>query len=138
MQDVLTDALALRDRRDAHTIADQGLAVARECLLARLGRLIDTAPALPAATRFAKHLAVEFPAVLVFLWDPSIDATNRRAEDAIRPAVVNRKICGAIGRRTGRTLNRSSPASSTPLVSATSISHGFVAEVRGAFVGTRG
>ena len=68
--------------------------------LARLGRLIDTAPALPAAQRFARHLDREFPAVLAFLWAPDVDATNWRAEHAIRPAVVNRKICG--GNRTPR------------------------------------
>jgi len=100
VQTVLTDALALRDRRDAHTISDRGLAVARGALFARLGQLIDTAPALPAAMRFAAHLAVEFPAVFAFLWNPSVDATNWRAEHAIRPAVVNRKICG--GNRTAR------------------------------------
>jgi transposase len=100
VQQLLLDALALRDRRDAQRISDQGLAVARGRLLARLDRLIDTAPPLPAAARFARHLAVEFPAVLAFLWDPSVDATNWRAEHAIRPAVVNRKICG--GNRTPR------------------------------------
>ncbi len=100
VQAVLTDALALRDRRDACAITDQGLAVARGCLLARLGRLIDTAPTLPAAQRFAAHLAREFAAVLAFLWAPGVDATNWRAEHAIRPAVVNRKICG--GNRTPR------------------------------------
>ena len=36
----------------------------------------------------------EFPAVLAFLWAPDVDATNWRAEHAIRPAVVNRQICG--------------------------------------------
>ena len=40
------------------------------------------------------------PAVLAFLWAPDVDATNWRAEHAIRPAVVNRKICG--GNRTPR------------------------------------
>ena len=100
VQAVLTDALALRDRRDAHAITEQGLAGARGRLLARLGRLIDTAPALPAAQRFARHLDREFPAVLAFLWAPDVDATNWRAEHAIRPAVVNRKICG--GNRTPR------------------------------------
>lgn len=100
VQDVLTDALALRDRRDAHTISDHGLAVARGHLLTRLSDVIDTAPALPAAARFANHLAVEFPAVFAFLWDATVDATNWRAEHAIRPAVVNRKICG--GNRTSR------------------------------------
>ena len=100
VQAVLTDALALRDRRDVQAITDQGLAVAHGRLLARLSRLIDTAPALPAAQRFAAHLDGEFPAVLAFLWAPDVDATNWRAEHAIRPAVVNRKICG--GNRTPR------------------------------------
>ena len=31
---------------------------------------------------------------ILFLWDPSLDATNWRAEQAIRPAVVIRKVCG--------------------------------------------
>ena len=100
VQAVLTDALALRDRRDTDRISDHGLAVARGRLLARLSRLLDTAPALPEAQRFAAHLATEFPAVFAFLWAPEVDATNWRAEHAIRPAVVNRKICG--GNRTPR------------------------------------
>ena len=95
---VLQDALALRDRRDAHTIADQGLAVARGQLLTRLARLLETVPTRPALRRFAAHLAVEYPAVFAFLWDARIDATNWRAEHAIRPAVVTRKVCG--GNRT--------------------------------------
>ena len=40
----------------------------------------------------AKHLANEFPAVLLFLRDSSIDAANWRAEQAIRPPVVIRKV----------------------------------------------
>ena len=100
LQAVLTDALALRDRREAHAITEHGLAVARGRLLARLGRLLDTAPALPAAQRFAAHLDREFAAVFAFLWAPEVEATNWRAEHAIRPAVVNRKICG--GNRTPR------------------------------------
>ena len=100
VQAVLPDALALRDRREAHAITEHGLAVARGRLLARLGRLLDTAPALPAAQRFAAHLDREFAAVFAFLWAPEVEATNWRAEHAIRPAVVNRKICG--GNRTPR------------------------------------
>jgi transposase len=100
VQEVLTDGLALRDRRDAQAISEHGLAVARGRLLARLAGLIDAAPALPDTQRFAKHLATEFPAVFAFLWAPGIEATNWRAEQAIRPAVVARKICG--GNRTRR------------------------------------
>jgi transposase len=44
---------------------------------------------------------VEFPAVFTFLLEPdTIDATNWRAEQALRPAVVRRKVCG--GNRTAR------------------------------------
>ena len=39
-------------------------------------------------------------AVFAFLWQPSVDATNWRAEQAIRPALVIRKVSG--GNRTRR------------------------------------
>ncbi len=60
----------------------------------RLSRLVDAPPRLDDAERFAAHLATEFSAVFLFLWAPSLDATNWRAEQAIRPAVVVRKVCG--------------------------------------------
>ena len=97
VQAVLTDALALRDRREAHAITEHGLAVARGRLLARLGRLLDTAPALPAAQRFAAHLDREFAAVFAFLWAPEVEATNWRAEHAIRPPSSTVKSVAAIG-----------------------------------------
>ena len=67
----------------------------------QLNALIDRPSAARVARRFAVHLAVEFPAVFTFLLEPdAIDATNRRAEHALRPAVVARKVCG--GNRTDR------------------------------------
>ena len=101
VQAVLQDGLALRDRCNAGDISEHGLASARGRLAARLGRLIDAPPPLADAERFAKHLANEFPAVFLFLCDPSIDATNWRAEQAIRPAVVTRKVCGGNRTRKG-------------------------------------
>ena len=98
VQDVLQAALNLRDRRDGGGLTDHGLASARGRLLARLGRLINAPSRLDDADRFAAHLATEFAAVFAFLWHPSVDATNWRAEQAIRPAVVIRKVCG--GNRT--------------------------------------
>ena len=83
---------------NAGELSEHGMATARGRLNARLGRLIDAPPPLDDAERFAAHLANEFPAVFLFLWDPSLDATNWRAEQAIRPAVVIRKVCG--GNRT--------------------------------------
>ncbi|MCY4028460.1 MAG: transposase [Acidobacteria bacterium] len=98
LEAVLQAGLALRDRRDEGKLTDHGLASVRGRLLARLGRLINAPPPLDDAERFAAHLDTEFAAVFAFLWDPSVDATNWRAEQAIRPAVVTRKVCG--GNRT--------------------------------------
>ena len=52
--------------------------------------------------RLVTHMAAEHgrEALLRFLLDPGVDATNWRAEQAIRPAVVNRKVWG--GNRTWR------------------------------------
>ena len=94
MQAVLQTGLAVRDRCTAGELSEHGLASIRGRLVARLGRLIDAPPPLDDAERFARHLATEFAAVFLFLWDLSIDATNWRAEQAIRPAVVIRKVCG--------------------------------------------
>ena len=101
MQDTLQAALALRDRRNAGGISDHGLATARGRLLAQISRLIDNPPPHDDAERFAAHLAVEFGAIFTFLWDPAVDATNWRAEQAIRPAVVIRKVCGGNRTRKG-------------------------------------
>ena len=101
VQAVLQDGLALRDRCNAGDISEHGLASARGRLAARLGRLIDAPPPLDDAERFAKHLANEFPAVFLFLCDPSIEATNWRAEQAIRPAVVTRKDAPICQERVG-------------------------------------
>jgi transposase len=95
VRQVLQQALALRDRYLAGQVSAHGLAVARGRLLERLNRLLDHPGAVPDVRRFAAHLATEWPALFTFLFDPtSIDATNWRAEHALRPAVVTRKVCG--------------------------------------------
>jgi transposase len=97
----LQQALALRDRHAAGAVSAHGLAIARSRLLAHmLDLLTTTRSAIPAVQRFAAHLTVEASALFTFLGDPTIDATNWRAEHAIRPAVVMRKVCG--GNRTAR------------------------------------
>ena len=98
VQAVLQTGLAVRDRCNDGELSEHGLASVRGRLVAQLGRLIDAPPPLDDAERFARHLATEFAAVFLFLWDLSVDATNWRAEQAIRPAVVIRKVCG--GNRT--------------------------------------
>ena len=49
------------------------------------------------------RIAQAVAALLSFLFDPTVDATNWRAEHALRPAVVNRKVCG--GNRSTRGAN---------------------------------
>ncbi len=52
----------------------------------------------PAQERFAKHLHHHGERWFAFLADPAVPATNYLAEQAMRPAVVNRKVYG--GNRT--------------------------------------
>ena len=92
---LLRAALATRDRFHAGLVSNHGLAVARGAYVTRLGHLLDRRPSrLADARRFAIHLDAEYEAVFSFLFDPTLDATNWRAEHALRPAVVTRKMCG--------------------------------------------
>jgi transposase len=99
---ILHAALATRDRYHADAVSDHGLAVARGHYVERLGQLLARTPSRRLAVRrFQQHLIVEFDAIFSFLFDPTLDATNWRAEQALRPAVVTRKMCGG-GNRTRR------------------------------------
>jgi transposase len=94
VQAILQQALAVRDRFLSGELAAAGLAIARGQLIARLAARLDRASGVPDVARFAAHLEREFTAIWSFLFDPTIDATNWRAEHAIRPIVVTRKVCG--------------------------------------------
>lgn len=91
---VLQAALGLRDRHATGTISVHGLAIATGQLLARLLRLLARPRRHPALRRLAQHLDTELTALFTFLVLPDVDATTWRAEQAIRPAVILRKVCG--------------------------------------------
>jgi transposase len=91
---ILHQALRVRDRYAAGTVSAHGVAVARGHLFNRLLDALDDVGTVPDVQRFARHLTTELPAIFSFLIDPALDATNWRAEQAIRPAVVTRKMCG--------------------------------------------
>mgnify|MGYP003476833784 FL=1 len=92
---ILQQALRLRDRHLDGRVSAHGVAVARGHLIERMSRRLERPGTLSDVRRFAAHLAVEWPALFTFLFDPTtIDATNWRAEQALRPAVVTRKVCG--------------------------------------------
>jgi transposase len=99
---ILQAALATRDAYRAGLMSAHGLAIARGHYSERLGRLLERTPSRRLRVRrFQQHLIVEFDAIFSFLFDPTLDATNWRAEQALRPAVVTRKMCGG-GNRTAR------------------------------------
>jgi transposase len=102
VKDVLQAALATRDGYHAGTVSAHGLAVARGQYVERLGRLLARRPSRHRRLALLQqHLLTEFTAIFSFLFDPTLDATNWRAEQALRPAVVTRKMCGG-GNRTAR------------------------------------
>ena len=96
----LLAALAIRERRDAGGLVGHGLAVAIGRLEACTDRLLAGRVTHPPNRRLLRHLQTERPALFTCLRHPDIEATNWQAEQAIRPAVVTRKVCG--GNRTPR------------------------------------
>lgn len=94
VRETLTGALCARDLDDAEraaVLAD---------LAERFAMLADDAHPDNENHKLVAHLSAEKDALFTFLTHKGTDATNWRAEQAIRPAVVNRKVWG--GNRTGR------------------------------------
>lgn len=98
VKEILQAGLDLRDRRNHHLIGEQGLAIARGRLESRLDRVLDRHYRAPANQPLCNHLLRERDTIFTFLSCPGLDATNYRAEQAIRPMVVTRKVWG--GNRT--------------------------------------
>jgi transposase len=98
VQALLRDGLRLRDRYLDGLVGDLGLASARGRLWHRFVDLVAPTRSNPAHERFARFLRKHCADLFTFLEEPGLDATNWRAEQAIRPAVVNRKVWG--GNRT--------------------------------------
>ena len=95
---ILQDALALREAYQAGALDAGTLAAQAERLGAKVDKLIAGATRYPPNRRLLNHLAREREHLFTFLCMPGVEATNWRAEHAIRPAVVTRKAWG--GNRT--------------------------------------
>jgi len=95
---ILKDALLLlRDRHQAGEVSNGELAVGVAELEARVGRLLGRPAIVHAGNRrLLKHMGRERDHLLTFLRHPElgVPATNWRAEQGIRPAVMMRKTCG--------------------------------------------
>jgi transposase len=99
--EVLHAALDVRDRHAAGEISTHGAAIARGRLIGRLSVILEQSTTVDHVRRFAQHLNREWHALFTFLFALTTDATNWRAEHAIRSAVITRKVNGG-GNRTTR------------------------------------
>jgi transposase len=86
--------LDLRDRHAAGEISRHGLAVARGRLENQLSDLVFPPKTNAANERLAQHLWTHRDGLFTFLRQPGLDATNWRAEVAIRFGVLLRKVWG--------------------------------------------
>src|SRR5271169_3064543 len=95
---LFTNALRLRDRLNAADAPADRRGRAYEDYTRRLLDLTQQPRCHEANERFAKHLHKHAGSWFVFLLDPTIPATNHRAEQALKTPIVNRKVWG--GNRT--------------------------------------
>jgi transposase len=95
---LLGKALQVRDRRDRGDIQPATAARRAKKLEKQMQTLIAPPKTHAGNEKLAAHLWEHQTELFTFLEFPGIDATNWRAEQAIRPAVVNRKVWG--GNRT--------------------------------------
>jgi transposase len=98
IKDLFQQALALRDRYAQQEISLHGLLTATGRLETKLDGLLLRPHRDPANRRLANHLWRERPYLLTFLYCPGLDATNHRAERAVRALIGARKNWG--GNRT--------------------------------------
>lgn len=98
VKELLQRGLALRDRHAAGKMSAHGLRVMAGRFTNELLSLVGWRKTNPANERLAKFLFEHHDAIFNYLRHPGLDATNWRGEQAIRPAVVNRKVWG--GNRT--------------------------------------
>jgi transposase len=92
--ELLRTGLDLRDRYAADQISRHGLDVARGRLQHALDDLVFPTKTNAANERLAQHLWKHHHQLFTFLRRPGLDATNWRAELAIRFGVILRKVWG--------------------------------------------
>jgi transposase len=97
---LIDEAFLLRRQWRGHRLSGDDLAEAGLGLACRLEHVVSGRFTHLPNRRLAKHVLGHAMSWFWFLIDPTVDATNWRAEQAIRPAVVNRKVWG--GNRTWR------------------------------------
>jgi transposase len=95
---LFTAAIHLHNEYRAGRVTPAVWECARDDFDERLLALVNVERVVPAYATLSAHLGKHFEAWFSFLTDARLPATNWEAEQAIRPAVVNRKVWG--GNRT--------------------------------------
>jgi transposase len=98
---ILQRALALRDAHQAGSVDAATLLAHADRLDAQIDQLIAGATRYPPNRRLLAHLDRERAYLFTFLRTGGVQATNWRAEHAIRPAVISRKNWGGNRTRAG-------------------------------------
>lgn len=94
VKELLLQGLEYRNRYRHQQMTAHGLKVMAGRLTMQLADLVRPIKTHAANERFAKFLEKHLDDLFTFLRHPGADATNWRGEQAIRPAVVNRKVWG--------------------------------------------
>jgi transposase len=89
----LHGAFALRDRRDEGELSSHGLLVGIGRLEARLESLLNWSLSNKANLRLQNHVAKHHDEIFPFKY-PGLEGTSWPADQASRPAIVNRKVFG--------------------------------------------
>lgn len=97
LRSILLDALSVREQH----LAGEELDAAVAALHARIETFCQSRPTHQPNRRLVGHVTRERDHLFTFLTTPGVQATNWRAEQAIRPIVVNRKSWGGNKTRQG-------------------------------------
>jgi transposase len=101
LRDILQEALSLRDERDEGKLSRRTFLTRKRRLRTDLDCLVVGTYSNDENRKLAQHVLDHRDSIFSFLSHPELEATNWPAEQAIRPAVVNRKMCGG-GNRSRR------------------------------------
>ncbi len=95
---LFTETVHLRNEHLRGAVPLSTLQDQRDAFDDQLLTLVSRPRRVASHARLARHLGRHLEQWFTFLFDPAVEATNWLAEQAIRPAVVNRKVWG--GNRT--------------------------------------
>jgi len=99
---LLEEALRLRDEHQAGRLSEDELVVGALALACQLEAMTERPKQNEENERLSKHLRKHIWEWFRFLLEPGTDATNYRAEQAVRLGVINRKVWGGNRDESGR------------------------------------